>query len=139
PAGQIIGFVGPSGAGKSTLVDVLIGLVEPSAGGIMVGDVRLSETNSTAWRQRIGYVAQDTFLFHDTITNNIRWSAPEATAEAVMAAAKAAGVDRFVSDLPFGYDTIVGDRGAKLSGGQRQRISIARGLVRKPALLILFE
>jgi ATP-binding cassette subfamily C protein len=139
PAGQIIGFVGPSGAGKSTLVDVLIGLVEPNAGKIMIGDVGLNEIDPTAWRQRVGYVAQDTFLFHDTITNNIRWSAPEASTEAVMAAAKAAGVDRFVSDLPLGYDTIVGDRGAKLSGGQRQRISIARALVRKPGLLILDE
>ena len=139
PAGQIIGFVGPSGAGKSTLVDVITGLVEPSGGGIMVGNVRLSDIDPAAWRQKIGYVSQDTFLFHDTIANNIRWSAPNVPMAAVVAAAKAAGVDQFVAALPLGYDTIVGDRGAKFSGGQRQRISIARALVTEPALLILDE
>lgn len=139
PAGQVIGFVGPSGAGKSTLVDVIIGLVEPNDGDIIVGNVRLSDIDPTAWRRKIGYVSQDTFLFHDTIANNIRWSAPNAPMDAVVAAAKAAGVDGFVSELPHSYDTIVGDRGAKLSGGQRQRISIARALVREPALLVLDE
>ena len=139
PAGQIIGFVGPSGAGKSTLVDVITGLVEPSGGGIMVGNVQLRDIDPVAWRQKIGYVSQDTFLFHDTIANNIRWSVPSAPMDAVIAAAKAAGVDQFVADLPLGYDTIVGDRGAKFSGGQRQRISIARALVTAPTLLILDE
>ena len=139
PAGRIVAFVGPSGAGKSTLIDVIMGLVEPSDGQIMIGNVRLSDINLAAWRKRIGYVSQDTFLFHDTIANNIRWSAPEASMEAVRAAAKAAGLDAFISGLALGFDTMVGDRGAKLSGGQRQRISIARALVRQPALLVLDE
>jgi len=139
PAGRIIGIVGPSGAGKSTLVDVIVGLVEPSSGRIMIGDLPLSDIDLAAWRGKIGYVSQDTFLFHDTIVNNIRWSAPDASMEAVKGAIEAAGLDQFISGLPLGYDTIVGDRGAKLSGGQRQRISIARALVRKPAVLVLDE
>jgi len=139
PAGGIVGFVGPSGAGKSTLVDVIMGLVEPSAGWVAIGDVRLNDLDLAAWRRKIGYVSQETFLFHDTIANNIRWSAPEASMDAVRTAATAAGLDRLISGLALGYDTIVGDRGAKLSGGQRQRISIARALVRRPALLILDE
>jgi ATP-binding cassette subfamily C protein len=139
PACRIIGFVGPSGAGKSTLVDAIMGLVEPSAGRITIGNALMSDIDLAAWRRQIGYVSQDTFLFHDTITNNIRWSAPEASMEAVRVAVKAAGLDQFIAGLPLGYDTIVGDRGAKLSGGQRQRISIARALVRRPALLILDE
>jgi ATP-binding cassette subfamily C protein len=139
PASQVIGFVGPSGAGKSTLVDLLIGLIAPSGGQITAGDVRLGDIDVTAWRKKIGYVSQDTFLFHDTLFNNIRWSTPDASMEEVKAAARATGMDRFVSSLPDGYNTIVGDRGAKLSGGQRQRISIARALVHRPALLVLDE
>jgi ATP-binding cassette subfamily C protein len=139
PARQMAGFVGPSGAGKSTLVDVIMGLVGSTGGQIMIGNVKLSDFDLSAWRKKIGYVSQDTFLFHDTIANNIRWSAPDASMDAVRKAAKAAGLDSFVASLALGYDTIVGDRGAKLSGGQRQRISIARALVDQPALLILDE
>jgi len=139
PSGRIVGFVGPSGAGKSTLLDVLLGLLEPEAGAIFIGQVPLRSLDLPAWRRKIGYVSQDTFLFHDTIANNIRWGAPEATMDAIRSAARGAGLEPFVSSLPSGYETIVGDRGAKLSGGQRQRISIARALVREPALLILDE
>lgn len=139
PAGHVVGFVGPSGAGKSTLVDIIIGLIEPTGGRITVGNVPLTDLDLIAWRKKIGYVSQDTFLFHDTIANNIRWSTPGASIDAVKAAARAAGIDTFVSALSRGYDTTVGDRGAKLSGGQRQRISIARALVRAPTLLILDE
>ena len=139
PAGQIVGLVGPSGAGKSTLVDMIIGLVSPSEGDIVVGGVPLRDINLAAWRQKVGYVPQDTFLFHDTILNNIRWSMPDAPVSAAKAAAEAAGLNTFIESLPSGYDTIVGDRGAKLSGGQRQRMSIARALLRQPVLLILDE
>jgi ATP-binding cassette subfamily C protein len=139
PAGQVIGFVGPSGAGKSTLVDSLLGLIVPSEGKIAVGDVSLGDVDLHGWRRRIGYVSQDTFLFHDTIANNIRWSVPDAPMQAVVAAARAAGLEGFVASLDLGFDTIVGDRGVKLSGGQRQRISLARALMRDPNLLILDE
>jgi len=139
PARRIVGLVGPSGAGKSTLLDVLMGLIEPSGGCVEIGGNALKDIDLVGWRHRIGYVSQETFLFHDTICNNIRWSVPEASFDAVKAAARAAGMDAYISDLPAGYDTIVGDRGVKLSGGQRQRISIARALIRNPALLILDE
>jgi ABC-type multidrug transport system fused ATPase/permease subunit len=139
PAGRVVGFVGPSGAGKSTLLDVVMGLVEPSSGDVSIGPYSLRDIDLAAWRHKIGYVSQDTFLFHDTIANNIRWSTRGATPDAVMKAARAAGLESFVAGLPAGYDTIVGDRGVKLSGGQRQRISIARALIRNPALLILDE
>jgi ABC-type multidrug transport system fused ATPase/permease subunit len=139
PAGRVIGFVGPSGAGKSTLVDSLLGLIVPSEGKIAVGDVSLGDVDLHGWRRRIGYVSQDTFLFHDTIANNIRWSVPDAPMQTVATAARAAGLEGFVASLDLGFDTIVGDRGVKLSGGQRQRISLARALMRDPSLLILDE
>jgi ATP-binding cassette subfamily C protein len=139
PPRRIIGLVGPSGAGKSTVVDVITGLVEPTSGQITIGDVKLGEFDLNAWRKEIGYVSQETFLFHDTIANNIRWCTPDASIDAIRKAASAAGLDSFVSSLARGYDTIVGERGAKLSGGQRQRISIARALIHQPALLILDE
>jgi len=139
PHGQVVGLVGPSGAGKSTLVDTIVGLVVPTDGVIRIGDVRLQDVDLRTWRRRIGYVSQDTFLFHDTIANNIRWAEPEAPIESVLGAARAAGLDRFVTSLDRGYDTVVGDRGIRLSGGQRQRISLARVLLRRPEVLILDE
>jgi len=139
PAGKVVGFVGRSGAGKSTLIDSIIGLVQPGEGDIAISGKSMRDIDLAAWRERVGYVSQDTFLFHDTIANNIRWSAPGATMEAVEAAARRAGLAPFVATLPRRYDTIVGDRGVKLSGGQRQRISLARALVREPVLLVLDE
>ncbi len=139
PGGQVAGFVGRSGAGKSTLVDAIIGLVQPREGELSIGGVPLRAIDLAAWRERIGYVSQDTFLFHDTIANNIRWSTPGASMEAVEAAARQAGLAPFIAGLPQRYETIVGDRGVKLSGGQRQRISLARALIRAPALLVLDE
>jgi ATP-binding cassette subfamily C protein len=139
PAGSVVGFVGPSGAGKSTLIDVIVGLVRPSGGELTISGTPLADLDLDLWRGKIGYVSQDTFLFHDTIANNIRWSVPDASMDAVAAAARAAGLTPFISSLPEGYDTVVGDRGVKLSGGQRQRISLARALIREPALLMLDE
>jgi ATP-binding cassette subfamily C protein len=139
PGGKVVGFVGRSGAGKSTLIDVIIGLVQPSEGELAVSGVPLRDVDLTAWRERIGYVSQDTFLFHDTIANNIRWSTPGASTAEIEASARQAGLAPFIASLPQRYDTIVGDRGVKLSGGQRQRISLARALIRAPALLVLDE
>jgi len=139
PAGRVVGFVGPSGAGKTTLLDSILNLVAPAEGVITIGGRPLNDLNLEAWRKKIGYVSQETFLFHDTIANNVRWNQPDAPMAMVEAAGRAAGLDQIVASLPDGYDTIVGDRGAKLSGGQRQRISIARALLRQPALLVLDE
>lgn len=137
--GQTIGFVGSSGAGKTTLIDAVMGFVTPAEGEIKVGALPLRDLDLQAWRRKIGYVSQDTFLFHDTIANNIRWNSPDASMERVEAAARATGLESIIAALPMSYDTIVGDRGAKLSGGQRQRISMARALLRQPALLVLDE
>ncbi len=137
--GQVVGFVGPSGAGKSTLIDVIVGLLQPCEGELTIGSRPLREIDLAIWREKIGYVSQDTFLFHDTIANNIRWSVANASMEAVETAARDAGLASFVATLTAGYDTIVGDRGVMLSGGQRQRISLARALIRQPALLMLDE
>jgi len=139
PSGQVAGFVGRSGAGKSTLIDSIIGLVQPAEGDIVISGTPLRDLDLAAWRERIGYVSQDTFLFHDTIASNIRWSLPAASMDAVETAARQAGLAPFVANLPQRYETLVGDRGVKLSGGQRQRISLARALIREPALLVLDE
>ncbi len=138
-AGRIVGFVGPSGAGKTTLIDAVMGFVAPEHGEIEVDGVPLHDLDLQAWRRKIGYVSQDTFLFNDTIANNIRWNTPDAPMEQVEAAARATGLESLIATLPAGYDTIVGDRGAKLSGGQRQRVSMARALLHQPALLVLDE
>lgn len=139
PPGNVIGFVGPSGAGKSTLIDIIVGLLQPNEGEVRIGGRLLCEIGLANWRERIGYVSQDTFLFHDTIANNISWSTSGASMEAIEAAAHNAGLASFVATLPAGYDTLVGDRGVMLSGGQRQRISLARALIRQPTLLLLDE
>jgi ATP-binding cassette subfamily C protein len=139
PAGKIVGIVGPSGAGKSTLVDVLTGLNRPTSGSVIVGGVPLTGIDGVAWRKRIGYVPQEAFLFHDTIANNIGWSAPERSREEILAAAGAAGLEPLIASLPLRENTVVGDRGAMMSGGQRQRVSLARAILRQPIMLLLDE
>jgi len=139
PKGRTIGIVGSSGAGKSTLVDCLIRLNEPQAGRILVNDVPIRDLPLAAWRRCIGYVSQETFLFHDAIRNNILWGAKGADDSAMIGAARKAGAHEFIESLPNGYGTIVGDRGVRLSGGQKQRLGLARALIHHPVVLILDE
>ena len=139
PVGQTVGLVGPSGSGKSTVADLLIGLMKPVKGSILVDDEILTPGIVRAWRKLIGYVSQDTFLFNDTVRSNLLWACPGASEEEMMGALRLAAADEFVSRLPEGIDTLLGDRGVRLSGGERQRLSLARAILRKPSLLILDE
>jgi ATP-binding cassette subfamily C protein len=132
-------LVGPSGAGKSTVVDLVMGLLRPQAGAILIDDVALGPATLRAWRRHVGYVSQEPFLFHDSIRANLLWASPDATDEACWEALSKAAAAGFVSRLPDGIDTIVGDRGSLVSGGERQRLVLARALLREPALLVLDE
>lgn len=139
PRGNFIAMVGASGAGKSTVMDLLLRLFDPTEGGILADGVALRSYRKSSWRDRLGVVAQDTFLFHASIRENISFGRPEASAQEVLAAAQAAHADAFIQRLSGGYDTVVGDRGYRLSGGQCQRIALARALIRQPEILILDE
>jgi ATP-binding cassette subfamily C protein len=138
-AGVTTAVVGPSGAGKSTLADIVLGLLFAKAGHVEVDGVELTPARARAWRKRVGYVAQDPYLFNDTIRTNLRWGCPEATDEEIRAALALAAADRFVAALPDGLDTVVGERGRSLSCGERQRLTLARALLRRPELLMLDE
>lgn len=139
PANAITVLSGPSGAGKTTIIDLLIGLHRPAAGRILIGDTPIDEVDITRWRKMIGYVPQDLSLFHNDIVSNITLGDASITEEQVAAALNKAGATEFVSQLPHGIRTTVGEMGSKLSGGQRQRISLARALVNNPRMLILDE
>lgn len=143
---QTVAIVGPSGVGKSTLADILAGLVAPTEGKILIDNQPLNESNRMAWRQRVAYVTQDVFLFHDSVRDNLSWVCkPEDRQlsddldKRIWAALELAAADEFVRKLPYGLDTEIGDRGVKLSGGERQRLSLARALLSSPDLLILDE
>jgi ATP-binding cassette subfamily C protein CydCD len=138
-AGERVGIVGPSGSGKSTIVRLLLRLHDPQTGAIRIGGQDLRSLEPDAVRRMIAVVAQDTYLFHGTIEDNLRLGRPHATEADLIAAARAANAHEFIDALPDGYRTVIGERGARLSGGQRQRIAIARALLRDAPILILDE
>jgi ATP-binding cassette subfamily B protein len=137
--GQTVALVGRSGCGKSTLIKLLLRLYEPTSGRITVDGYELSKADLVSWRTQVGAVMQESFLFSGSIRENIALGNPEAGFEEVRRAATLAGAHDFVSELPLGYNTMVGERGSSLSGGQRQRINIARALLSDPRILIMDE
>jgi ATP-binding cassette subfamily B protein/subfamily B ATP-binding cassette protein MsbA len=137
--GSTVGLVGSSGAGKSSIADLLVGLFDPTEGQILIDGTPLHDFDLISWQQRLGVVSQDTFLFNASIADNISHGTANATSEQIMAAAEKAQAAGFISELPDGFATLIGERGYRLSGGQRQRISLARAILRDPELLILDE
>jgi subfamily B ATP-binding cassette protein MsbA len=137
--GEVVAIVGPSGAGKTTLVDLIPRFYLPSDGSIALDGVDTCEMGLRSLRSLMGIVTQDTILFNDTITNNIAYGLEDCPHEEVVEAARTANAHEFISRMPNGYDTIIGDRGTQLSGGQRQRLAIARSLLRDPEILIFDE
>jgi ATP-binding cassette subfamily B protein len=139
PSGETHAIVGATGAGKSTLVKLLLRLYEPTSGRITFDGIDLRDLRFGSLRGAIGYVGQDVFLFQGTVYENLAYGKPGASDSEIKTAADLAEASEFIEDLPQGYDTVVGERGQKLSGGQRQRLSIARAILREPAVLVLDE
>ena len=138
-SGQRIGVVGPSGSGKSSIVRLLLRFYDPDEGSVRLGGHDLRELSFDQIRSMISVVNQDTFLFHGTLDDNLRIGRPDATADEIEAAARAANIHDFIDSLPDRYQTVIGEKGIKLSGGQRQRVAIARALLRDAPILVLDE
>ncbi|OEL13443.1 ABC transporter B family member 9, partial [Dichanthelium oligosanthes] len=140
PSGKTVALVGESGSGKSTVIALLERFYDPDSGKILFDDVELQALKVSWLRQQVGLVAQEPVLFNDTIRTNIAYGKQgEASEEEIVAAAEAANAHQFISALPDGYNTIVGERGIQLSGGQKQRVAIARAVIKDPKVLLLDE
>jgi ABC-type multidrug transport system fused ATPase/permease subunit len=137
--GEHVALVGPTGAGKSTVFNLVLRFIEPDRGEITHAGILLRDFGPREWREQIAWVPQDPYLFADTIAANIRLARPEALMQQVMRAAERAHADEFIRSLPQGYETIIGERGARLSGGQRQRIALARAFLKDAPLFLLDE
>ncbi len=139
PHGQTTALVGATGAGKSTAASLLLRFLDPDAGQITVGGERLDSIDRAAWRRQVAFVPQLPHIFHGSALDNIRLARPEATMDEVIAAAQAAHAHEFIQALPQGYDTPLGEGGARLSGGQRQRLALARAFLKDAPVLLLDE
>jgi subfamily B ATP-binding cassette protein MsbA len=137
--GEIVAVVGPSGAGKSTLIDLVPRFYDPTAGRILIDGVDLRDVRLKSLRDQIGIVTQETILFNDTVRNNIAYGLDDCPLDRIIDAAKAANAHGFITDMPHGYDSVIGERGVKISGGERQRLSLARAILKNPPILILDE
>uniref|UniRef100_UPI0022E88F2D ABC transporter ATP-binding protein n=1 Tax=Eggerthella sinensis TaxID=242230 RepID=UPI0022E88F2D len=139
PAGTTVALVGPSGGGKTTTCSLLPRFYDPASGSVEIDNIDIRTVTVESLRDAIGIVQQDVYLFGGTIRDNIAYGRPDATQAEIVEAARRANIDEFVRGLPDGYDTYVGERGARLSGGQKQRIAIARVFLKDPRILILDE
>lgn len=139
PSGETHAIVGATGAGKSTIIRLLLRFYDARSGTVTIDAQDVKALSYTSLRECMGYVSQDVFLFHGTVRENIAYGRPDATPFEIEAAAQSAEAHEFILNLPQGYDTVVGERGQKLSGGQRQRLSLARAILRDPAILVLDE